>query len=122
MNVEERRYSYQVYYPNEDSLVRAGFARVAHLPCILDSRLRYHRLASRFIQDRALGLWEPVNHGEVPRARPLADQSVRGIAFALANCLEWGEIRGVDFLTAEYVQDVSVRPPPSCALAFSVAR
>ncbi len=106
MNVEEKRYSYQVYYPNEDSLVRAGFARVAHLPCILDSRLRYHRLASRFIQDRALGLWEPVNHGEVPRARPLADKSVRGIAFALANCLEWGEIRGVDFLTAEYVQDL----------------
>lgn len=47
---------FTVVYTDEAALVAAGYGAVSDLPCIFDSRPGYHRLGSRFLIDRGLGV------------------------------------------------------------------
>lgn len=99
---------YTVYYSDQALTAAAGFGKVARLPCIFDSRPGYHRLGSRYLIDRGLGIWDPVSHGRRPRPAP-TEQTIRSYAHWLANFLEWADLRGVDVLTCEYVTHVHGR-------------
>lgn len=100
---------YTVYYSNAEITANAGFGMVARLPCIFDERPGYHRLASRYLIDRGLGLWQPVTRGGVPRGLPPGGQTMRNYAHWLANFLEWVDRRAIDLLTCEYVEHIHGR-------------
>lgn len=99
---------YRVYFSNPVATTAAGFGKVARLPCIFDNRPGYHRLASRYLIDRGLGIWDPVSHGREPRSPP-TDRTILNYAHWLANFLEWANTRGVDILTCDYANHVHGR-------------
>lgn len=101
-----RSYTYKVVYPIPEILTEAGYGKVAHVPFILDSKLQYHVVGSRFLQDRALGIWDPKNRGASHRAYPPTSKSVRSFANSIANFLEWCDVRDVDPMKAEYARDL----------------
>lgn len=90
------RYSFRVTYPIPEVLERHGFGKVADVPFIQDSTLDYHQLGSRFLIDRALAKWPKP-------AREITPTSLRTIAAALCNYLDWCDARTVDPITAEYL-------------------
>lgn len=98
--------SYSVFYSDPDITTRAGFGKVADIPCIFDSRPGYHREASRYLIDRGLGVWTPGTNATSPRRPRLTRQTIRDYADWLANFLEWAELRGVDPRTCDYVDDI----------------
>lgn len=98
--------SYSVYYSNRDVTAARGFGKVAHLPCIFDSRPGYHRLGSEYLIDRGLGLWHPNFPRTHAPARPPTEVTIGSYAHWLANFLQWAERRGVDTLTCTYHTDV----------------
>jgi hypothetical protein len=100
------QYGYRVVYGDQDLLTKAGYEKVAHLPCLFDMRPGYHRLGSRFLIDRGLGVWDPVNRGKIQAAIPPSTWSMKSFADRLANFLEWCEIRAKSPLTAEYQRDL----------------
>jgi integrase len=99
---------FTVYFSNPETTTAAGFGKVARLPCILDSRPGYHRLASRYLIDRGLGIWDPVSHGRRSRPAP-TKQTILNYAHWLANFLEWADVRDVDVFTCEYAAHVHGR-------------
>lgn len=99
-------YSYKVVYPTRQYLIDAGYGKVAHLPCIFDSRPGYHRAASRYLMDRGLGLWDPTHRGSKELPLPPAAISIKNYGQWLANFLEWCDVRGIDAMKAEYGRDL----------------
>ena len=91
-----KRYSFRVAYPVPDILEAQGFGKVADVPFILDATLNYHQLGSRFLIDRALAQWPKP-------ARAITPISLRTIANALCNFLDWCDTRTIDPVTAEYL-------------------
>jgi hypothetical protein len=101
---------YSVFFSNPDVTGTAGFGRVASLPCIFDARPGYHRLSSRYLIDRGLGVWSPEHRGNVPRVMPQpSKQTMRNYAYWLANFLEWAELRGLNLLTCSYAEHIQGR-------------
>jgi len=98
--------SYRVIYPSPSNLHDAGYGKVAHIPCIFDSRPGYHRTGSRFLIDRALGLWDPKNKGTASITHLPTKQSMKDYAERLANFLEWCDVRGLNPLKVDYVQNL----------------
>lgn len=92
---------FSVFYSNPEVTTAAGFGKVARLPCIFDGRPGYHRLGSRYLIDRGLGVWDPVSRGRRPKLVP-TEQTMRNYAHWLSNFLEWAELRSVDPFTCEY--------------------
>jgi hypothetical protein len=92
---------YTVYQSNTELTTKAGFGRVAHLPCIFDTRPGYHRLGSRYLLDRGLGTWDPVSHGKRVKLPP-NEQSILNYAYWLANFLEWAETRCISLEECDY--------------------
>lgn len=100
---------YSVYYSNRDETAAKGFGKVAHLPCIFDSRPGYHRLGSEYLIDRGLGLWHPnLPRTHAPTRAP-TEITIRSYAHWLANFLEWADRRGVDIHTCTFHGDVHGR-------------
>lgn len=95
-------YGFKLVFPDPAGLTDAGFGRVAHVPAIFDSSPRYSRLPSRFLIDRALGVWDPANRGTKPNPRPPSRISIKNFGYWLCNALEWAEIRGVDLMKSDY--------------------
>lgn len=95
---------WKVEYSNPQITTRAGFGKVAHLPCIFDSRPGYHRLSSRFLLERGTGKWHPETRGE--GRRPPTPQSIKNYADWLVNFLEWAELKNVDLKTCDYINDI----------------
>lgn len=100
---------YTVYYSDPVLTAKAGFGKVARLPCIFDTRPGYHRLGSRYLIDRGLGVWNPETRGKSPRATAPSEQTLKNYAHWLANFLEWAERRGVDVKTCDYSEHVQGR-------------
>ncbi|RQZ76985.1 site-specific integrase [Burkholderia cepacia] len=101
--------NYTVYFSDSGITTKAGFGKVAHLPCIFDSRPGYHRLGSRYLIDRGLGVWTPKNRGMAVEAVAPSDQTILNYAHWLANFLEWAELRGIDLFTCTYAEHVQGR-------------
>lgn len=99
--------TYTVYYSNKEHTTKAGFAKVAQLPCIFDSRPGYHRLGSRYLLDRGLGQWPKRDWGA--NAALPSDQTMRNYANWLANFLEWAEVRAIQLLTCDYSEHIRGR-------------
>src|ERR1039457_3733327 len=98
--------SFKVVYATPEHLVDAGYGKVARLPCIFDSRPGYHRIGSRYLIDRGLGLWEPKHRGSKIHALPPSFVSVKNYADWLCSFLEWCDVRGIDPLKVEYSGDL----------------
>lgn len=88
--------------PDPDDLTNAGFGKVAHIPVIFDSEPSYSRLPSRYLIDRALGVWDPKWRGARPNPSLPSRISMKDFAYWLCNALEWAEVRGLDLMTCEY--------------------
>lgn len=99
-------YGFKVVYGDLKYLTEAGFAKVAHLPFILDSEPGYARVPNRFLIDRGLGLWEPKYRGERRNPSPPTRVTMNNFAHWLANALEWAAARGIELLHAEYSSDL----------------
>ncbi|MCW3698188.1 MULTISPECIES: site-specific integrase [Burkholderia cepacia complex] len=100
---------YKVYYSDPKITAKAGFGKVAHLPCIFDARPSYHRLASRYLIDRGLGIWRPPSDSRLPRGACPSDQTMRNYAHWLANFLEWADAYEVDLPTCHDVMQMLTR-------------
>ena len=100
------KYSYKVVYPTPQYLIDAEYGKVAHLPCLFDSRPGYHRAASRYLIDRGLGYWDPKHRGSKELTLPPAAISIKNYADWLANFLEWCDVRGIDPMKVEYASDL----------------
>ena len=94
--LEQKRYSFRVTYPIPAILDEHGFGRVADVPFIQDSSLNYHQLGSRFLIDRALAKWPKP-------ARAITPITLKTLAAALCNYLDWCDARAVDPVVAEYL-------------------
>jgi integrase len=101
--------AWKVEYSDPEVTTRAGFGKVAHLPFIMDSRPGYYRLGSRYLIDRGLAEWDPVQRGNGPRSTPPTDQTMKNYADWLVNFLEWAEIRGIDLMTCGYTEHIHQR-------------
>ncbi|KRB79042.1 hypothetical protein ASE07_04965 [Noviherbaspirillum sp. Root189] len=101
--------AWKVYYSDPDITAKAGFGRVARLPCIFDDRPGYHRRASRYIIERGLGRWDPIHRGNPPSETPLTDGTIWNYACWLLNFLEWASLRGIDLTTCTYADHVRGR-------------
>lgn len=95
-------YGFKVVIPDTIGLAKAGFGKVAHVPVIFDSNPGYARLPSRFLIDRAIGMWDPKWRGARPNPQPPSRISMRNFAYWLCNALEWAEVRGIDLISADY--------------------
>lgn len=101
--------SFKAYYSDPEITSKAGFAKVANLPCIFDNRPGYHRMASAYLIDRGLGYWNPATRGTLSRTIPPSDQTILNYAHWLANFLEWSSVRGIDLKSCNYVEHVHGR-------------
>ena len=99
---------YTVYFSDPHQTTAAGFGKVAWLPCIFDSRPGYHRLASRYLIDRGLGVWDPVTHGKRAKFAPNR-QSMSNYADWLVNFLEWADTRDINIESCDYATHVHGR-------------
>jgi len=100
--------SYSVFLSPPDSPFSTSYPALAHIPCILDSRPGYHRLANAYLTDRALRLWGPEGRSAGRGSLP-SPKTLHSYAYWLANFLEWAEIRGVDLGTCSYAVHVAGR-------------
>jgi hypothetical protein len=95
-------YGFKLVYPKVEELSKAGFGKVAHIPAIFDSEPGYARLPSRFLIDRALGVWDPSFRGARPNPRPPSRISIKNFGYWLCNALEWAQVRNIDLMTCDY--------------------
>lgn len=98
--------SFSVFYSSANGAFAKRYPALAHLPCILDSRPGYHRLANLYLMDRGLGLWRP--KGSARSGIP-TKKTMRSYAHWLANFLEWAEARSIDLNTCSYSVHVAGR-------------
>ncbi|MHC2313701.1 integrase [Bradyrhizobium diazoefficiens] len=88
----------KVFQPNADRIAKLGFASVAHVPVIFDSRQRYCREYNRYLRERAELDWRPSGgFGDRPRPRTL-----KTMADNLGNWIRWCESRNIAWQTATY--------------------
>jgi hypothetical protein len=99
---------FSVYQSDAAKTSKAGFGRVADVPCIFDTRPGYHRLGNQYLIDRALNVWDPVSNGKNPGPPP-GKQALINYAYWLANFLEWAHVRSIDILKCEYTMHVYER-------------
>jgi hypothetical protein len=95
-------YGYKLVILDPDELTKAGFGKVAHVPAIFDGEPGYARLPSRFLIDRALGVWDPVFRGTKPNPRPPSRVSIKNFGYWLCNALEWAQVRNIDLMSCDY--------------------
>ena len=95
-------YGFKLVIPDPLDLGKAGFGRVAHVPAIFDSEPGYSRLPSRYLIDRAIGVWDPIGRGAKPNPHLPSRISIKNFGYWLCNSLEWAEVRGVDLMTCDY--------------------
>ncbi len=92
-----------VFWPNAAGLTKLGFGRVAAVPVLFDGHGRYLRPAARYLRERATLQWHPsrdeLGGGGRDFPRP---STLRHIAYALSNFLNWCVARGVDWHGAAY--------------------
>ena len=100
--------SYSVFLSAPDSPFATRYPALANIPCILDSRPGFHRLANSYLVDRALRLWGPEASSDGRGALP-SPKTLHSYAHWLANFLEWAEVRGVDLGTCSYAVHVAGR-------------
>lgn len=88
----------KVFQPNADRIAKLGFASVAHVPVIFDSRQRYCREYNRYLRERAELDWRPsASFHDRPRPRTL-----KTIADNLGNWIRWCESKEVAWQAASY--------------------
>lgn len=95
-------YGFKLVMPDPSELANAGFGKVGHIPAVFDSEPGYARLPSRFLIDRALGVWDPLNRGVKPNPRRPSRVSIKNFGYWLCNALEWADVRGIDLMTCDY--------------------
>ena len=103
--------SFSVRFSPAGGIFATKYPALAHLPCVLDSRPGFHRLANRYLIERGLGLWTPpasrYKNSTEPRLPTV--KSMRNYAEWLANFLEWADVRSVDLATCSYSAHVAGR-------------
>lgn len=98
--------NFTVFRSSPDGKFAKRFPALADVPCILDSRPGYHRLANEYLIDRALAIWP---RKEEYKKRFLTPQTLDDYAHWLANFLEWATVRSVDVTTCTYWGDLNKR-------------
>lgn len=88
----------KVFQPNPERIAKLGFASVAHVPVIFDSRQRYCREYNRYLRERAELDWRP-SGGFHDHPRP---RTLKTIADNLSNWIRWCESRDVAWQTTTY--------------------
>lgn len=88
--------TYKLQRRNVKETTAAGFGKVAHIPRIFDGRPGYHRLSSRFLIDRRLGVWSPKTKFIEPMGASIGRNSIWGYGKCLVNFLNWCKARGVE--------------------------
>jgi hypothetical protein len=95
-------YGFKLVIPDSVDLAEAGFGKVAHIPAIFDSEPGYAVLPSRFLIDRALGVWDPKWRGARSNPHLPSRVSIKNFGYWLCNALEWAEVRSIDLMTCDY--------------------
>jgi len=81
----------KIFQPNAERIAKLGFASVAHVPVIFDSRQRYCREYNRYLRERAELDWRPSStfsdRPGLARSRPSPKISATGSADASRRIL-----------------------------------
>jgi hypothetical protein len=91
---------YYLFWPEKETLILKGYAGIADVPCIFDDTWKYHKIASRYLRERATG-----QAGFITRRFPTR-QSLETFGRYLCNFLEWCELRGIPWKKIKYKEDV----------------
>lgn len=95
--------SFFLYWPDPEKLKRAGFDKLAYIPCVFDSHWRYAESESAYLGIRGRARLKPNNAGPVlQRTRIPTPLSMRTIGEALVNFLEWCSVRGKQWEAMDY--------------------
>lgn len=96
-----------LFWPDKKRLRAKGYASVCHVPVLFESDWKYHCEANRYLRERALAEWTPLMMGpRVVSKKYLTEKSLRTVANALINFLEWCERRGKYWAQLSYTQDI----------------
>lgn len=91
---------------DEKTTTAAGFGKVADIPRIVCSDRGYHRLASRFLIDRGLGVWNPRTKFVERSGLGLSSESIWGYGKLLVNFLDWAVTNKVDPTQCNYADHI----------------
>jgi len=100
---------YSVKLSGAESAFSKKYPALAHIPFILDSNQKYHRLANRFLIERGLATWHPKSRLARLAWRIPSPASLKNYADWLANFLDWSETRAVSLITCTYAADIKGR-------------
>lgn len=91
-------------WPDSDRMREAGFGHLINIPYVIGGKAGYHDAASRYLSDRALLAWKPVNTKSNGR-RPTR-LSLSSYASCLVDFLNWCESTSRDWRTVDYASDI----------------
>jgi hypothetical protein len=97
---------YLLFQPSDDLIAAAGFGSVAHVPIIFSMDWKYHRVASRYMRQRALGQTIPVEFGggSIP-----TKQSLTTFGRWLIDFLAWCDWAKISWKDVTYTEDLVLR-------------
>ncbi|VWD30940.1 hypothetical protein BCO18430_06024 [Burkholderia contaminans] len=96
-----------LFWPNYEKIRAAGFANLAHIPCVFDGEWRYHSVGSSYLKARAFA--EVTSSGGRPmlvRIRYPSRLSLRTFGEMLVNFLEWCDVKGKLWQTLDYTEGI----------------
>lgn len=98
--------AFYLFWPDSSLLEREGFSSVSHVPCIFNGEWSYEKLASRYLRERALLEWTPVQDGVYGfgGGKYPGHGSLRVYGYALCNFLEWCQLRGLALADLDYTR------------------
>jgi len=91
-----------VVFPSKELLETSGYAAICHVPFIISSETHYLREPSRYLRERALLEWPPLEMDIGDRVAYPTVTTLRNSAEKLKNFLEWCEDGGFDWRYVEY--------------------
>jgi integrase len=93
----------KVFRPNRARLITLGYARLAHVPVLFDSKYRYCREYNWYLRDRATLNWHPSENAVVNRRIDFPSvTTLINVAYRLTNFIEWCEANGLDWASMTY--------------------
>lgn len=86
--------AYYLFFPTEEGLIAEGFRSYLGIPCVFGPNWVYQDDVSRYLRERALRVYKPVNTRNTKKR--LSPKSMSTLGQALCNALEYFDLRKLD--------------------------
>ncbi len=82
--------NWQIHFPDEARLKRAGFESISYCPSIFYQH-RYQRPPSQYLRERCTGHWKPDWAEAGTTAETMAKTTIRNCSYSLTNFFNWSD-------------------------------